>query len=77
MYTLGVPDGIRTDIQGNLYAATFKGVEVFAPDGTALCSIVTPRTTANCSFGGPNNTTLYMTSTDTVWSIQCLIKGSV
>lgn len=73
----GIPDGIRTDVQGNLYVATHKGIEVFRPDATPLCIIRTPKRSANCTFGGPDNTTLFITATDTVWSIQCNIKGNV
>ncbi|XP_062522855.1 gluconolactonase-like [Corticium candelabrum] len=72
-----IPDGIRTDVQGNLYVSTFQGVEVYSPSGTPLCIIHAPNKTANCSFGGPDNTTLYLTSLDTVWSVKCNIKGSV
>jgi gluconolactonase len=77
MYFVGIPDGIRTDVQGNLYVATHKGIEVFRPDATPLCIIRTPKRSANCTFGGPDNTTLFITATDTVWSIQCNIKGNV
>src|SRR6202043_249216 len=48
----GLPDGLRVDKQGNLFATGPGGVLVFAPDGTHLGTIATGVPTANCAFGG-------------------------
>ena len=54
----GVADGIRCDVDGNLWAAAgwggegFDGVHVFAPDGKLIGKILLPEICANLCFGG-------------------------
>ena len=47
----GLPDGLKVDQKGNLFATGPGGVHVFAPDGKHLGRIVTGDTTANCGWG--------------------------
>jgi gluconolactonase len=47
----GVPDGLKVDRLGNVWAAGPGGVHVFASDGTRLGRIVTGVKTGNLSFG--------------------------
>jgi len=47
----GLPDGLKVDREGNLFATGPGGVLVFAPDGTHLGTINTGVPTANCAFG--------------------------
>ena len=58
----GLPDGMAIDGAGNLFATGPGGVLVFAPDGTLLGRIDTKEATANCCFGGPNGSTLFITA---------------
>ena len=58
----GLPDGLRVDRLGNLFATGPGGVLVISPNGLHLGTIRTPDATANCEFGGPDRSTLYMTS---------------
>jgi len=48
---LGVPDGLKVDAKGNLFATGPGGVLVLAPDGTHLGTIRTGGLTANCAWG--------------------------
>jgi gluconolactonase len=57
----GLPDGLRVDAKGNLFATGPGGVLVITPDGRHLGTIATPQATANCAFGDEGST-LYMTS---------------
>ncbi len=57
----GLPDGLRVDKKGNLWATGPGGVLVFAPDATLLGRIDTGEATANCTFGN-DGTVLYLTS---------------
>jgi gluconolactonase len=57
----GLPDGMKVDRQGNLFATGPGGVLVFTPEGKHLGTIVTGQTTANCAFGD-DGSTLYMTA---------------
>ena len=38
----GVPDGIRCDAKGNVWASTGEGINIFAPDGDMIAKIHTP-----------------------------------
>ncbi len=57
----GLPDGMRIDKNGNLFATGPGGVMILAPDGTLLGRIETGEPTANCTFGD-DGSTLYLTS---------------
>lgn len=57
----GLPDGMKVDAHGNLFATGPGGVLVFAPDGTHLGNIDPGEATANCGWGD-DGSTLYITS---------------
>ena len=65
----GMPDGLRVDRAGNLFATGPGGVLVFAPDGTHLGTLLTGQATANCAFDA-TGTTLYITAD----SLLCRVK---
>lgn len=48
----GVPDGLRCDDLGYLWAATGRGLECFRPDGAREGVLETPETLSNLAFGG-------------------------
>jgi gluconolactonase len=72
----GVPDGIRVDCDGRLYSTAGDGVQVFAPDGALLGKLHTSETSANCTFGGPENRTLFFTATTRIWMAQLRVAGA-
>jgi gluconolactonase len=51
----GLPDGMKVDNKGNLFATGPGGCHVFAPDGTLLGRIDTGQKTANCAWGNDGN----------------------
>jgi gluconolactonase len=57
----GVPDGMKIDKAGNLFASGPGGILVIAPDGTRLGRITTGQTMANCAWGN-DGSMLYITS---------------
>jgi gluconolactonase len=57
----GLPDGLKVDKAGNLFATAPGGVLVFAPDGTHLGTFATGEATANCGWGDDGKT-LYITA---------------
>jgi gluconolactonase len=57
----GLPDGLKVDPAGNLFATGPGGVLVLAADGTHLGTILTGRKTANCAFADDGRT-LYITA---------------
>lgn len=75
--TVGRPDGMKLDTQGNLYvtANTAEGVWVFAPDGTLLGFIGVPEPPANAAWGGPDDRTLFITANTSVYRLQMKVSG--
>jgi len=71
----GLPDGMKVDVAGNLFATGPGGVLVFAPDGTHLGTIATGVPTANCAFG-EDGMTLYVTANDQICRIRLATKGN-
>jgi gluconolactonase len=55
----GLPDGMKVDRAGNLWATGPGGIHIFAPDGTRLGRIETGEATANCAWGD-DGATLYI-----------------
>jgi gluconolactonase len=55
----GVPDGLKVDERGNVFAAGPGGVHVFSPDGTRLGRIETGVPTGNLAWG-ENGSVLYI-----------------
>jgi gluconolactonase len=65
----GLPDGLKVDATGNLFATGPGGVLVFSPEGTHLATINTTKATANCAFDS-DGSTLYMTADDTLLRVR-------
>jgi len=72
----GLPDGMAVDQHGNLFATGPGGVYVFAPNGKLLGRISTGEKTANCTFGGPDGSTLYLTADTYICRIATKTKGN-
>jgi gluconolactonase len=70
----GLPDGMKIDQHGNLFATGPGGVLVFAPDGAYLGRIDPGQPTANCAFGD-DGSTLYVTSNQYLCRIRLSTKG--
>ena len=70
-------DGMAIDDAGNLYAANKRGVEVFNPDGQSFGNMRMPGggTVLNCTFGGPDRKTLFVTTGEALVSIEMPIPG--
>jgi len=73
----GVPDGIRMDADGHLFCTAGDGVQVFNTNGHLIGKIFTPRTAANCTFGGSALNQLFITATDSVWRIPLLVTSII
>jgi gluconolactonase len=69
------PDGIRTDVKGNLYVAA-RGVVVYSPDGKLLGKIAPPVNPRNLSFGDKDLRTLYMVG-NSIFRVRLDVAGSV
>jgi gluconolactonase len=70
----GLPDGMKIDAQGNLFATGPGGVLILTPDGRHLGTIVTGQATSNCAFGDDGQT-LYMTADMHLMRVRLKTRG--
>jgi len=70
----GMPDGLKVDRQGNVYATMPGGVWVIAPDGRHLGTIVTGQATSNVAFGDDGRT-LYITADMYLMRVRLRTRG--
>ena len=71
----GGPDGMAHDEHGNIYA-TYKGVTVLDPDGALIGRIDVPERPANCTFGGRDGKTLFITARTSLYRVSMKVKGA-
>jgi gluconolactonase len=71
----GVPDGIRLDVEGNLYVGGSGGVWVIAPDGAVLGRAVIPVWAHNLAFGDEDMRTIYITAGTYVYRMRVNVPG--
>jgi gluconolactonase len=70
----GVPDGLKVDAKGNLFATGPGGVLVLTPEGKHLGTIETGVNTGNCVFGD-DGSTLYVMCDKAIGRIKTKTKG--
>jgi gluconolactonase len=77
----GSSDGIRCDVDGNVWSAAgwagegYNGVHVFAPDGTLIGKIHLPEVCANLCFGGAKRNRLFMAASQSLYSVYVGTQG--
>ena len=77
----GIADGIRCDVDGNLWASAgwvgdgYDGVHVFASDGTLIGKIHLPEICANLCFGGVKRNRLFMMGSQSLYSVYVEAQG--
>ncbi len=71
----GLPDGMKADTHGNLFAIGPGGVHVFSPDGTHLGRIDTGQPNSNCAWGD-DGSTLYITANMYLCRLRTSTKGN-
>jgi gluconolactonase len=78
----GSSDGIRCDVDGNVWSAAgwagggFNGVHVFAPDGALIGKIHLPETCANLCFGGVKKNRLFMAASQSLYAVYVNTQGA-
>ncbi len=75
--TDGGGDGMAVDVQGNLYITSAAGVQVFSAAGELLGIIAVPETPANCTFGGDDNKTLFITARTGLYRCTVPVAGLI
>jgi len=78
----GGSDGVRCDVDGNVWSAAggggegYDGVRIFAPDGKLIGRIRLPETCANLCFGGAKRNRLFMTASQSLYALYVNTKGA-
>ena len=78
----GFADGIRADVDGNIWAASgwvgegYDGVQIFAPDGTRIGMILLPEICANICFGGAKRNRLFMGASQSLYAVYVETQGA-
>jgi gluconolactonase len=78
----GFADGIRADVDGNVWAGCgwvgegYDGVHVFASDGARIGHIVLPEICSNLCFGGKQRNQLFMTASQSIYSMYVGTQGA-
>src|SRR5579863_7010856 len=69
-------DGIRCDIDGNVWAGARPGVQVIAPNGEPIGIIRLPENCANICFGGTKRNRLFMAASQSLYVVYVLTTGA-
>jgi gluconolactonase len=79
---LGGTDGVRADIDGNIWASAgwagegFDGVHIFTPEGERIGQILLPETASNICFGGPKRNRLFITASQSLYAVYVNTQGA-
>jgi gluconolactonase len=71
----GITDGLRVDVQGNLWETGPGGVWIITPDGKHIGTIRTPELAANVEFGDRDHKTLYIAARTSIYKIRLNVAG--
>lgn len=73
----GNADGIRCDVDGNVWASAGDGVHCIAPDGALLGKIKVPCTVSNLCFGDRHDSRLFLCAAQTLYAIWVNRRGAI
>jgi gluconolactonase len=78
----GAADGLRCDVDGNVWAAMsggegVDGVQILAPDGARIGHIRLPERCANLCFGGLRRNRLFMAASQSIYALYVEAQGAV
>ena len=73
----GVPDGMKLDEGGRIWSTGAGGVWVIEPDGHRLGVFEMEEHAANLTFGGADFSTLFLTASTSVYSVETAVRGVV
>jgi gluconolactonase len=77
------PDGVRCDVNGNLWASSnagravgYSGVTVWTPEGKLIGRIRLPEICGNVCFGGPKRNRLFMAASQSLYAVYVNTQGA-
>ena len=77
------PDGVRADVDGNLWCSSnagrrvgYSGVTVWTPQGKLIGRIRLPEVCGNICFGGPKRNRLFMAASQSLYAVYTGTQGA-
>ena len=77
------PDGVRADVDGNLWCSSnagrsvgFSGVTVWNPQGKLIGRVRLPEICGNVCFGGPKRNRLFMAASQSLYALYTATQGA-
>jgi gluconolactonase len=77
------PDGVRCDVDGNLWCSSnagrnvgYSGVTVWTPQGQLIGRIRLPEVCGNVCFGGPKRNRLFMAASQSLYALYVGTQGA-
>jgi gluconolactonase len=77
------PDGVRADVEGNLWCSSnagrsvgYSGVTVWSPQGQLIGRIRLPEICGNVCFGGPKRNRLFMAASQSLYALYTGTQGA-
>jgi len=77
------PDGVRCDVDGNVWCSSnagravgYNGVTIWSPDGRLIGRIRLPEVCANLCFGGPKRNRLFMAASQSIYAVYVNTQGA-
>jgi gluconolactonase len=77
------PDGVRCDVDGNLWCSSnagravgYSGVTVWTPEGKLIGRIRLPEVCGNVCFGGPKRNRLFMAASQSLYALYVSTQGA-
>lgn len=74
--TEGIPDGLRSDMEGNIWTSAGKGLNCYTPQGELLGRIDFPMDVTNLTFGGPDRDRIFVTGGANLFSFRVKARGA-
>lgn len=71
----GGPDGMKLDVEGNIYSAGPGGVWIFTPEGKPLGKLLIPERVSNVAWGADGHT-LYITASTSIYRVRLKVTGA-
>ncbi len=76
-------DGVRTDVDGNLWCSSnagravgYSGVTIWTPEGKLIGRIRLPEVCGNLCFGGPKRNRLFMAASQSLYAVYVNTQGA-
>ena len=77
------PDGVRSDVNGNLWCSSnagravgYSGVTVWTPEGKLIGRIRLPEVCGNVCFGGPKRNRLFMAASQSLYAVYVTTQAA-